>query len=68
MFMIPKSLTNLQLEILKLYSTNLSEDELKELKRLLAENYAKKAIKEANDVYTSNGLTDSDMESWLNEN
>lgn len=66
--MMSKTLTNLQLEILKLYSTNLSDEELIELKYLLADNYAKKAVSEADNLYTQKGLNDKDMESWLNEN
>ncbi len=61
-------LTKLQLEILKIYSTGISEDELKELKIILAEHYAKKAVQAADDYYQKNNLTDSDMELWLNEN
>ncbi len=63
-----QSLTKLQLEILKIYSTDISEDELKELKIILADYYAKKAIQAADDFYQKNNLTDSDMELWLNEN
>jgi hypothetical protein len=62
-----KSLSNLQMELLKLYSTDLNEDELRELKIILAENYAKKAVKEADDIYVKLGLNDNDMESWINE-
>ncbi len=65
---MPEPLTNLQLEILKIYSTDISEDELRELKKILAEHYAKKAVRAADDFYQKNNLTDSDMELWLNEN
>ncbi len=65
--MLQKSLTNLQLEILKLYSTDMSEEELDELKKLLAENYARKAINEADRIWSEKKLSDSDMENWLNE-
>lgn len=63
--MLQKSLTNLQLEILKLYSTDMTEDELNELKKLLAENYANKAISEADKIWSDRDLSDSDMENWL---
>lgn len=65
--MLQKSLTNLQLEILKLYSTDMSEEELNELKRYLAENYARKAIREANKIWSEKKFSDSDMEDWINE-
>lgn len=65
--MSQKSLTNLQLEILKLYSTDMSEEELNELKKLLADNYARKAISEADKIWNEKNLSDSDMEKWLHE-
>ena len=40
-------MTNLQIELLKLYSTNLTEEELKQLKTQLAKFFADKAVKEA---------------------
>lgn len=61
------ALTNLQLEILKLYSTDMSEEELNDLKRLLAENYAKKAVSEADEIWKEKNLSDGDMEKWLHE-
>ncbi len=52
MIIIPTTepLTNLQLEILKLYSTKLDESELNELKLLLARQYAQKAIEEVDEI------------------
>lgn len=60
-------LSNAQVELMKLYSTNLSEKELQELKDLLANFYAHKAISKANEIWDKKGLTDADMEKWLNE-
>ncbi len=60
-------LTNVQLELLKLYSTNLSENDLKELKDQLAQFYAKKSIDLANKAWNEKGLTNEDMDKWLNE-
>lgn len=60
-------LSNVQLELLKLYSTDLSEDDLKELKSLLAHFYAKKSIKLANQVWDEKGLSDEDMDKLLND-
>lgn len=42
---MPQPLTDLQVEILKLYSTKMNEKELRELKEVLAKHYAQKAIK-----------------------
>ena len=60
------TLSNLQREILKIYSTDMSEEELNELKNLLAQNYAKKAIHEADMLWNEKSLSDVDMEKWLN--
>lgn len=48
-------LSNLQLELLKLYSTNLDQQELVELKRVLANYFAQKAIKEADKIWDEKG-------------
>ena len=60
-------LTNTQLEMLKLFSTNLSEIELRELKEVIAGFYALKSIDFANQAWQEKKLTQADMESWLND-
>ncbi len=64
---IANPLSNLQLEILKLYSTNLNKSELIELKNQLAGFYAKKSIENANRVWMEKKLTNDDMDNWLND-
>ncbi len=60
-------LTNMQIELMKLFNTNLSENELIELKDLLSRFYANKAIAEADAIWEEKGLTNEDMDKWLNE-
>jgi hypothetical protein len=60
-------LSNLQLELLKLYSTNVEEDDLNDVKILLASYFSKKAISEADKVWESKKLSNKDMDKWLNE-
>ena len=60
-------LSNVQQEILKLYSTELSEKDISELKSQLAQYYAHKAISQADKVWDEKGYTAEDMDSWLNE-
>ena len=60
-------LTNVQIELMKLFNTNLSENELIELKDLLSRFYANKAITEADAIWDEKGLTDEDMDKWLNK-
>ncbi len=60
-------LNNVQVELLKLFSTNLSDKDLEDLKNVLAKFYADKAILKANEIWDERGLADADMEAWLNE-
>jgi len=60
-------LTNVQQELMKLFNTNLSEEELIELKDVLSAFYANKAIGEADALWYEKGLDDSDMEKLLKE-
>lgn len=62
-----QTLTNLQLEIVKLYSTEMERQDLLELKQVLANFFARKAIQEADQIWDEQNLTDDDMEEWLNE-
>lgn len=61
------TLSNLQHEILKLYSTDLKDAELKELKTVLADYFANKAIKEADKIWQERTYTENDMDIWLSE-
>ncbi len=65
--MLKQPLTNLQMEILELYSTNLTEEDLIVLKTMLAKFYARRAIREADRIWDEKHLTNEDMEQWLNE-
>lgn len=60
-------LNNAQIELLKLFSTNMSDQEIKELKSLLSRFYADKAIRAADDIWDNKGLSDEDMDNLLNE-
>jgi hypothetical protein len=60
-------LTNLQVELMRLYSTNLSDKDFEDLKNVLAKFYADKVISLANELWDERGLTNTDMEEWLNE-
>jgi len=61
------SLSNLQQELLKLYSNNIAEEDLLEIKRYLANYFAKKAIKEADEIWDEKGYTETTMHRWLTE-
>ena len=54
------NLSNLQLELLKLYADNVSEEDLKQIKQLIASYFAQKAIAEADKIWDKNQWTDKD--------
>jgi hypothetical protein len=60
-------LTNLQLELIKLFNYNLNEAQLMEVKSLLARYFAEKATAETDKVWEEKGLTNETMDAWLNE-
>lgn len=55
-------LSNLQQELLKLYSSNIADDDLENVRRFLAKYFADKAIKEADDTWDKKGFTNQTME------
>lgn len=65
--MQPSRLSNVQQEILKLYSTELNDEDIYELKSQLARYYANKAIFQADKVWEKKGYSAEDMDNWLNE-
>lgn len=60
-----KPLTNLQLELLKIYSFDIDEEQLLEIKNLLAKYFAEKATSEADRLWDERGWTNETMEDWL---
>jgi hypothetical protein len=60
-------LSNVQQEILKLYATELAENELNELKIQLAKFFAKKVIQAADKIWDEKCYSVEDMDKWLNE-
>ncbi len=63
---ISSPLSNLQIELLKVFSRNVSEEDLLEIRRLLTLYFADKAIQAADKVWTEKGWTDEDAERLLN--
>ena len=59
-------LSNIQLELLKIYSFNISDADLIELKRELAHFFAKKAVEAADATWEKNNWNEDDEERLLN--
>lgn len=64
---VQHSLSNLQLELLKLFARNVAEQDLLEIKKLLVKYFAKKAMDLADKVWEENDWTEADEQRMLNE-
>ena len=60
-------LTNVQLELLKLFQYDLPERQLVEIKNILAKYFAKSATDEMDKLWDENGWTNETMKDWANE-
>ncbi|GAK48830.1 hypothetical protein U14_00041 [Candidatus Moduliflexus flocculans] len=60
-------LSNLQLELLKVFHYQLPEHELIEIKDLLAQYFAQKATDAMNRFWEQQQLTTDSMDAWLHE-
>jgi len=60
-------LSNLQLELLKLYANNISQQQLFEIKLMLANYFAQKASDAMDDIWVSQNLTEQTMIEWTHE-
>lgn len=64
---VAPSLTNLQRELLELFSLDLPEGELHEVKRLLARHFADKATAGFESFAVEQGLSPEDTDHWAIE-
>jgi hypothetical protein len=60
-------LSNMQKELLKLYSTEIPEVQLQEIKYLLSSYFADKASDEMDRLWDENNWNDQTMNKWANE-
>ncbi len=63
----PQTLSPLQTELLKLYAVGISNDQLLDVKRLLAQYFAEGAMNAMDAFWDEQGLSDGDMDKWLHE-
>jgi hypothetical protein len=61
------TLSNLQLELLRLYANGVSDETLQEVKGVLAKYFAERATEEMDKVWDNKSLTQQDMITWANE-
>ena len=62
-----KGLTNLQLDLLKIFSFPLKEDQIREIKALLTRYFADKASKEMDLLWEENNWSNETMSEWAQE-
>ena len=62
-----RGLSNVQLELLKLYANDVSDETLYEIKLLLTNYFAEKATLAMDKVWEAQGLTEQDMIDWTYE-
>jgi len=61
------SLSNIQKELLKLYSTDIPDDQLIDIKLLLSNYFADKASDEMDRIWDENNWNEDTMNQWANE-
>lgn len=64
---LDKPLSNLQLELLKLYSQNLSDEDLVAVQRMLARFFADRASDEMDRLWEDKGWSNETMDEWLSD-
>lgn len=67
MNILDKPLSNVQIELLKLFSQNVNEEDLIAIKRLLAKYFADKASDEMDKLWDEKGWTSETMDDWLSD-
>ena len=61
------SLSNIQQELIKLYSFNLPQNDLINIKQILANYFAQKAISEADKIWDEKKYDNVLMKNWVNK-
>ena len=60
-------MSNMQVELLKLYSNNISDEDLAEVKKMLAGYFAKKLDTSFDNFVSTANLTPEQLLNWSNE-
>ena len=62
-----RGLSNLQLELLKVFSVELNETQILEIRAMLTHYFAEKATEEMDRLWDERGWTEQTMKEWANE-
>lgn len=60
-------LSNIQKEMLKLYSSDVKDEELEDIKKMIGFYFAQKATNEADKIWSEKNYSNDEMDKWLNE-
>jgi hypothetical protein len=63
----PQKLTSLQLELLKIFSYQPSDEQLMDIKNMLANYFADKATQEMDKLWEEHSWNETTIEKWLSE-
>lgn len=61
----PPPLSNIQIELLKLYSVGISDENLLELKKIISKFLTQKMRDEADRVWIEKGYSEKNINEWL---
>lgn len=62
-----QKLNTLQLELLNMYSFEPKEEDLLAIKKMLAQYFSEKLQRKVQKAIKDKNITDSDLDSWVNE-
>jgi hypothetical protein len=62
-----QKLTNLQVELVKLFSYKIAENQVLEIKQLLSNYFADKATEEMDRLWDENNWSEETMKEWSND-
>ena len=66
--MVAQKLSPIQLELLKVYSFNPSNDDILAIKEMLARYFSDKMISRIGQSVEENNISEEDLTNWLHEN
>jgi hypothetical protein len=64
---VPSRLSNLQIELLKLYPYSISDEELGDIRKMLADYFAQRIDNQMDQLWEKNDWNDQTIETWKSE-
>ena len=62
-----KKLSNLQLELLQMFSFELSDDQIRDIRKMLVDYFAKQVTSEMDALFEANNWGEEKIEEWSKE-